>query len=116
VFGFGRLLTALGCKERKDMRLFGNQENGAEETRVAKPRKPSGGGSNLGTKLLSPFRSLQTFLRDVKLEMMRVVWPSKDETYTYTVVTVVAVVIVAAWVGVWDALMTNIVRMLNLYH
>ena len=98
------------------MRLFGKQGNGTEDAKVAKPRKPSGGGSSLVTTLLSPFRSLQTFLRDVRLEMMRVVWPSKDETYTYTVVVVVAVVVVAAWVGTWDMIMTNIVRMLNLYH
>ena len=101
------------------MGLFGKKSNATDQAQqAAKPKKPSGGSSNvsLGVKLLSPYRSLEKFLRDVVLEMKRVVWPSKDETYTYTVVVVVAVVIVAAWVGTWDALMTNIVRMLDLYH
>jgi preprotein translocase subunit SecE len=98
------------------MGLFGKRGDGSEEQqRGAKPRK-TGGGGGIGATLASPFRKLAAFLRDVRLELTRVVWPSKDETYTYTVVVVVAVVIVAAWVGTWDMIMTNIVRMLNLYH
>ncbi len=101
------------------MGLFGKRGKESDQPQqAAKPKKTSGGGDrvSLGVKLLSPYRSLEKFLRDVVLEMKRVVWPSKDETYTYTVVVVVAVVVVAAWVGTWDMIMTNIVRMLNLYH
>jgi preprotein translocase subunit SecE len=101
------------------MGLFGNKGKTLEQPQqpAGKPKKTSGGSQvGFGVKMMSPYRSLEKFLRDVVLEMKRVVWPSKDETYTYTVVVVVAVVVVAAWVGTWDALMTNIVRMLNLYH
>jgi preprotein translocase subunit SecE len=101
------------------MGMFGKKDKRSDQGQQAtKPKKSSGSGGNdgLGAKVLSPYRSLEKFLRDVVLEMKRVVWPSKDETYTYTVVVVVAVVVVAAWVGTWDMIMTNIVRMLNLYH
>jgi preprotein translocase subunit SecE len=100
------------------MGLFGKQDKGTEDARPAKPKKQAAGGAKrgLGATLMSPYRSLERFLRDVVLEMKRVVWPSKDETYTYTVVTVIATVVVAAWVGAWDMIMTNVVRLLNLYH
>ncbi len=43
-----------------------------------------------------------TFLRQVKNEMKKVTWPSRDELMSYTVVVVVAVVALGIFIGAVD--------------
>lgn len=66
-------------------------------------------------KLARPFINTSNFLREVWQELHRVVWPSHEETYTFTVVVLIAVVIVAFWVGVLDMIFTKLVGLLHLY-
>lgn len=66
------------------------------------------------SKLKRPFLSIGKFLREVWNELQRVVWPSHDETYGFTVVVIVAVVVVAVWVGFWDFLFSRIVTLLGI--
>lgn len=61
-----------------------------------------------------PFLSIGKFLREVWNELQRVVWPSHEETYGFTIVVIVAVVVVAVWVGFWDLLFSQIVRALGI--
>jgi preprotein translocase subunit SecE len=68
------------------------------------------------TKLKRPFVSGVRFLKDVWAELQRVVWPSHEETYSYTAVVIIAVVVVAIWVGALDMIFTGLVRAFNLYH
>lgn len=88
---------------------------GRQSTKASTERRPSPRGPSLLERLTSPGRRLATFLREVRIEMQRVVWPSSEETYTYTVVVVVAVVAVAAWVGLWDTIFTQLIAALKLY-
>jgi len=67
--------------------------------------------AGLLTKLKSPFLNISKFLREVYTELQRVVWPSHDETYGFTVVVILAVLVVAAWVGVWDAVFGSLVSL-----
>ncbi len=62
-----------------------------------------------------PFTSTVRFLKEVWAELQRVVWPSHEETYGYTGVVIVAVAIVAFWVGILDLLFTKLVGALRLY-
>jgi preprotein translocase subunit SecE len=66
-------------------------------------------------RLKRPFRSVGRFLKEVWAELQRVVWPSHEETYAFTGVVIVAVAIVAFWVGVLDFLFTKLVGALRLY-
>lgn len=66
-------------------------------------------------RLTGPLKSIGHFLKDVWAELQRVVWPSHDDTYAFTGVVVVAVAIVAAWVGVLDFIFTKVVGALQLY-
>jgi preprotein translocase SecE subunit len=67
-----------------------------------------------------PFRfwrwvlNIGRFLKDVQSELQRVVWPSHEETYSFTVVVILAVAIVAAWVAVLDLIMVQIMTLLHL--
>lgn len=44
------------------------------------------------------------FLRDVKVELSRVSWPTKKQTVQYTVAVVVMSMVVALFLGAWDAI------------
>lgn len=56
-----------------------------------------------------PFLNISKFLREVYNELQRVVWPTHDETYGFTVVVIIAVMVVAAWVGIWDLVFGRLV-------
>lgn len=66
-------------------------------------------------RLIRPFKSIADFLKEVWMELQRVVWPSHEETYAFTGVVIVAVAIVAVWIGLLDLIFTNLVGALRLY-
>ena len=66
-------------------------------------------------KVKSPFLSIGKLLKEVWNELQRVVWPSHEETYSFTIVVVIAVIVVAAWVGWWDLFFARLVNLLGLY-
>jgi len=70
-------------------------------------------GTSFVSRLTRPFVRLGSFLKDVHAELQRVVWPSHEETYSFTVVVIIAVGIVAVWVGVLDMLLTRIMMLLG---
>ena len=70
-------------------------------------------GISIGARLAKPFTKGWRFLKDVYTELQRVVWPSHEETYSFTVVVILAIVVVAAWVGALDFVMANIMRVLG---
>lgn len=63
-------------------------------------------------KVKRPFLNIAKFLREVSSELQRVVWPDHEETKGYTAVVIIAVVIVAIWVGLWDAVFGNLLNLL----
>ena len=72
--------------------------------------------SELGSRVGRPFRHAYRFLQDVWHELQRVVWPSKEEAYAFTMVVVIAVLVVAAYMGTLDLLTTYITRdLLKMY-
>jgi len=68
----------------------------------------------LVTRLKRPFLALGKFLREVWNELQRVVWPTNEECYGYTLVVIVGVVVVAAWVGLWDLIFTRVMALLGM--
>ena len=74
-----------------------------------------GWSSGLLVRLTRPFTNTWSFLREVWQELHRVVWPSHEDTYTFTVVVLIAILIVAAWVGTLDMILTKLVGLLRLY-
>ncbi|MCD6361632.1 MAG: preprotein translocase subunit SecE [Armatimonadetes bacterium] len=66
-------------------------------------------------RITGPFRAMGQFFKDVWGELQRVVWPSHEDTMGFTGVVIVAVAIVAVWVGALDLIFTRIVGALGLY-
>ncbi|MBI2063972.1 MAG: preprotein translocase subunit SecE [Candidatus Yanofskybacteria bacterium] len=47
---------------------------------------------------------LVAFLRDVKIELARVSWPTRKQTTQYTLAVIVMSLAVAAFLGMWDSI------------
>ena len=53
-----------------------------------------------------------TFLREVRGEMQKVTWPTWNELKGQTLVVIIAVLIIAAFIGVVDLILSNTIRFL----
>ena len=49
------------------------------------------------------------FFRKVKLELKKVNWPNKEELSSYTVVVLITVIVLVAFLGVIDVFLTRII-------
>jgi preprotein translocase subunit SecE len=65
--------------------------------------------STTGSRMRFVQRSLQ-FLREVKIELKKVTWPSKKQTMSSTVIVIVLVMILSAFLGMVDAGLSGLVR------
>ncbi|MDA8175206.1 MAG: preprotein translocase subunit SecE [Nitrospiraceae bacterium] len=57
-------------------------------------------------------QKLKQFLRDVKVEVKKVVFPSKDELIGSTWVVIVSVVVISVFLGVIDIALAKLVQAL----
>jgi len=61
------------------------------------------------------FKKLFKFLREVRLEMKKVTWPTRKETSGSTGVVIITVIIVAMYLGIVDNLLQWVmIRLVNL--
>ncbi len=63
-------------------------------------------------KLVRPFVNVWQFLQDVHHELERVVWPSHEDTWSFTIIVLITIVIVGTWVGALDWIFARIMGML----
>ena len=62
----------------------------------ASPQEDLGGATSYGMDKIS------SFLKDVKIELSKVSWPTKDQTVKYTLVVLVLSFAIAIFLGAWD--------------
>lgn len=67
-----------------------------------------------GRKVFLYFRSMNpvTFLREVKAEMEKVVWPTRNQAIQLTIMVIAISVLVGAYIGGLDFTFTNILNRL----
>jgi preprotein translocase subunit SecE len=58
-------------------------------------------------------RRLKNFIKETKIELRKVVWPTRDETVKTTGMIMVAVVIVAIFLWIVDSIFSWMVRLLT---
>jgi preprotein translocase subunit SecE len=58
----------------------------------------------------SKIESAKQFLREVKTELKKVTWPSRKDTLSGTAVVLVAVFIIALFLGIVDSGLSNLVK------
>ncbi len=54
------------------------------------------------------FGNAGRFLHEVWGELKKVQWPSRDELYGFTIIVIVAIIAVGAYIGLLDVVMTRI--------
>ena len=54
--------------------------------------------------------SARQFLREVKTELKKVTWPSRKDTLSGTLVVLVAVFIIAIFLGIVDSGLSNLIK------
>jgi preprotein translocase subunit SecE len=59
------------------------------------------------------FKKLVKFLREVRLELKKVSWPSRKEITGSTGVVIMSVVIVAVYLGIIDTILQQIMLLLH---
>lgn len=83
------------------------QKLGMEKKR-AQLKKAAGGRKKGGPK--KERVTISQFLTEVRAEMKKVTWPTRDEVISYTIVVVVTVVIMGGLVYFADILFTKLVE------
>ncbi len=73
----------------------------AKQAKAAKGSKAPGRGGNKVTK----------FLREVRLELTKVTWPTRDELVQSTIAVVVAVAVTAVFIFVLDVVFSRLIQM-----
>jgi preprotein translocase subunit SecE len=58
------------------------------------------------------FEGAKQFLREVKTELKKVTWPSRKDTLSGTAVVLVAVFIIALFLGIVDSGLSNLIKAL----
>lgn len=58
------------------------------------------------------FEIAKQFLIEVKTELKKVTWPSKKDTLSGTLVVIIAVFIVAIFLGIVDSGLSNLIKIL----
>ena len=58
------------------------------------------------------FDKSKTFLREVRVEMSKVTWPTWPELKGQTIVVIVAVLLISAFIGVVDLVLSNTIKLL----
>jgi len=56
------------------------------------------------------FEAVKQFLREVKTELKKVTWPSRKDTLSGTLVVLVAVFIIAIFLGIVDSGLSNLIK------
>ena len=62
------------------------------------------------SKLNEGAANLKTFLEEVKVELMKCTWPTKKELIGQSIVVIVSVIILGAFVGLCDLVNMNFLK------
>jgi preprotein translocase subunit SecE len=71
--------------------------------------RPASSGSGRGTNKLSFPGRIALYFRQIVSELRKVIWPTRSELVTYTIVAIAFVTSMVVFVGVLDYLFTKLV-------
>jgi len=61
-------------------------------------------------KIVELFNALKTFLSEVKIELKKCTWPTRQELLGSTIVVVISVLILGVFVGLSDTVLMGLLR------
>lgn len=59
-----------------------------------------------------PWKTVVQFLRDVRIEMKKVIWPSRQEVINYTTVVLITVTVVTTFILVLDLVLSKLLHLI----
>ena len=70
--------------------------------------------TNTGSRRRQPmsFDQIRQWARDSRNELRKVTWPTPEQTRNLTIVVIVVCVVMAAFLGLIDALLSTLVRLI----
>lgn len=74
--------------------------------------RAEGGENKMEFSVKAKFDVAIQFLREVRTELKKVTWPSRKDTLSGTLVVLVAVFIIATFLGIVDSGLSSLVRQL----
>ncbi|HSM90809.1 MAG TPA: preprotein translocase subunit SecE [Desulfobacterales bacterium] len=77
---------------------------------VAKKPGPPSGPASLSPPADNVFTRAIQFLREVKIELKKVTWPSRKQTMGSTLVVIVLVIIISLFLGIVDMGLSTVIR------
>ena len=84
-----------------------------KQKRVAATKKASPAGQSAVLRLIDRyFGNWIQFLREVKIELSKVTWPSRKQTVGSTVVVIVFVFVIAFFLGMVDIGLSSLLRLI----
>jgi preprotein translocase subunit SecE len=69
-------------------------------------------GDKMAFSIQEKFELVKQFLREVKTELKKVTWPTRKDTLSGTAVVLVAVFIIAVFLGIVDSGLSNLIKAL----
>jgi preprotein translocase subunit SecE len=61
-------------------------------------------------KIVELLKKLKTFLSEVKIELKKCTWPTRQELFGSTMVVVISVLIIGVFVGLSDTILMGLLR------
>ena len=68
------------------------------------------GWNEMEFSIKDKFEAAKQFLREVRTELKKVTWPSRKDTLSGTLVVLVAVFIIAIFLGIVDSGLSNLIK------
>ena len=97
---------AAGAPKIADLKAKGGE---LAESRPAKKRKVVAKAS-IKERTLAVVDTVSQFLREVRVELSKVTWPTRKETLASTSVVLVIVILIAAFLGIVDLGLSKLMR------
>jgi len=106
------------AKLKAEKRAAALSKNGGVAIKEGRPKtislpKKASGQTRAVSKIREPniFQKGIQFLREVKVELKKVTWPTRKQTIGSTVVAIVLVMIISLFLGVVDMSLTSLIQL-----
>ena len=99
-----------GERAVKKATMLSDSSKEVKKRQVLSPQKASSVTRTVPVKQKNFLDKIVQFLREVKVELKKVTWPSRKQTIGSTVVVIILVLIVSLFLGVVDIGLSNLVR------
>jgi len=63
--------------------------------------------------LIDPIRKIPTFFSEVKGELKKSTWPSRDELVESTIVVILSVILLGVFIGVSDKVLELVIKVIT---